>query len=75
MLSRKLAVVPASQEVHPSLVVLPFQVVLPFLEVLPSQEACQVPQMEAFPWEDAFLEACPLDLQVACPLVPPLEDP
>ena len=51
---------PASQEVHP------FPVVHPSLEDLPSQ-AYLVPQREAFPWEDAFLEACPLDLLAACP--------
>ena len=53
----------------------PFQEALPFLEVLPSPVACLDLQREAFPWEGAFLEACPLDLQAACPLVPPLEDP
>merc|ERR1719278_2377490 len=51
---------PASQEVHP------FPAVHPSLEDLPSQ-AYQVPQREAFPWEDAFLAACPSeDPSVSC---------
>merc|ERR1719242_2175068 len=50
-----------------------FQVAFPCLEV-PSPASQEVhpfpavhPSLEELPWEDAFLEACPLDLQAACP--------